>query len=163
MTLNGRSRVLFAGLLAGAAILVACGGGDGGNDEGVGSFDFATPSDAAPCSGLNVTLADFMIEPETAEAAAGDVTFCVDNFGPTPHELKVIRTDEFALDELPLDAPINRIVDEEQVAVVGAMIAMRYTAPTQTFTVNLEPGSYYLICNIASHYQLGTRATLTVQ
>lgn len=163
MTLGGRSRVLFACLLVGAAILAACGGGDGGNNEGVGSFDFATPSDAPPCSGLNVTLVDFMIEPTTVEAAAGDVTFCVDNLGPTPHELKVIRTDEFALDELPIEAPLNYIIDEEQVEVVGAMIPMRYTAPTQTFTVNLEPGSYYLICNLASHYQLGVRATLTVR
>jgi len=34
---------------------------------------------------------------------------------------------------------------------------------TEVLSVGLEAGNYVLICNVATHYDLGMHATLTVQ
>ena len=72
-------------LLATMGGLAAC-GDDSGSDDG----------------GVDATLSDFEIELSASSAPAGEVTFNVQNDGPSTHEFVVFQTD-LADDALPTD------------------------------------------------------------
>ena len=127
----------------------------------------------AGCSGdesggeVAITLQEFAVGTQPSSVAAGEVTFDVTNAGPDDtHEFVVIRSD---LDptELPTDetgaveesgAGIEVVDELEEIEVGG----------NPTLTVDLDAGSYVLICNIydeaeqEAHYQEGMRTAFTV-
>lgn len=116
--------------------------------------------DAGDAGSVDVTLSDFEIELSQASAPAGEVTFEVENDGPSIHEFVVFATD-LAPDALPTDdagdvaegedfEPVDEIEDIE----VGA---------SPSLTLDLDAGSYVLICNIAAHYRQGMRTAFTVE
>lgn len=101
-------------------------------------------------------------------SSVGEVTFNATNKGPEDvHEFVVFKTDlsPVALPTSP-DGSVNEegegleLVDEIEDIPVGE---------TQSITVDLESGSYVLICNIydeaekESHYQEGMRTAFTVE
>ena len=103
----------------------------------------ASPSEAPgapPADALEVSLADFMIDPSDLTVAGPVITVDVTNDGPTPHNFSV-RTSSgevlFATEDLP----------------VGG---------TETLTGTLEPGDYTIFCALAGHESLGMSGTLTV-
>jgi uncharacterized cupredoxin-like copper-binding protein len=115
-----------------------------------------------------VTLQEFAIAATPASVSAGSVTFEATNTGPEDeHELVVVRTD-LSPSELPTneDGSVNEegegveALDEIEEFPVGE---------TRSLTLDLEPGSYVLICNIytaeeqESHYQEGMRLGFTVE
>lgn len=117
---------------------------------------------------VEVTLQEFSIGLSDSSASAGEVTFEATNEGPNDtHELMVLRTD-LSLTELPTDR--TRVVDEqgEGIEVVDEIEDV-VVGDTQTLTVDLDAGTYVLICNIydeeeqESHYQEGMRASFTVE
>ena len=127
----------------------------------------ASPS-AAAGTAVNVTLQEWAVSADVASAPAGAVTFTATNNGPDdPHEFVVIKTD-LSLTELPTDA--TGAVDEAggNMTVSGEIEDIAVGA-SEDLTLTLEPGAYVLICNIyeeaekESHYQLGMRASFTVQ
>lgn len=163
-----RVAVTIALLVIASVALAACGGGDdgggGGDGETAASGGGDTPVIAA-CSGVIVTLSNFQIDLDASSVAAGDVTFCVDNLGPTTHEFKVVRS-ELEINKLPMAQPLNAAIDEslvDELEVVGKVAPMRTTDDVQSLTVSLEAGTYYLLCNVPSHYQLGMRTAFTVE
>jgi uncharacterized cupredoxin-like copper-binding protein len=108
--------------------------------------------------GIATTESDFAISVSTSSAPAGDVSFTITNNGPSTHEFLVVRSDEdpgsLTVDdngEVPEDG--LDIVDEQEEIAPG-------TAPT--LTVNLEAGSYILMCNLPTHYQQGMHTGFTV-
>jgi uncharacterized cupredoxin-like copper-binding protein len=106
---------------------------------------------------VNATEKDFSISLSSSSVPAGDVTFAVTNEGPSTHEFVVIKTDED-----PASLPVeNGTVPEDSLDVVDEL---EDVAPgtSPTLDVNLEAGSYALICNISGHYQQGMHAGLTV-
>jgi uncharacterized cupredoxin-like copper-binding protein len=108
-----------------------------------------------------VKLRDFRIKaPE--HAAAGETTLAVRNKGPMFHELLVIRYDEEEQGEMPMRRD-GVTVDEDGLgdAVVGVLEPE--PAGDHSLKVDLEPGEYYLICNMAGHYLGGMEAELEVQ
>jgi uncharacterized cupredoxin-like copper-binding protein len=116
--------------------------------------------DAGDAGSVDVTLSDFEIELSSSSAPAGEVTFEVENDGPSIHEFVVFQTD-LAPDALPTDdagdvaegedfEPVDEIEDIE----VGA---------SPSLTLDLDAGSYVLICNIAAHYRQGMRTAFTVE
>ena len=114
---------------------------------------------AAPGAGVvQVSMAEYTIEPAVASAAADGVTFRVANDGRLEHEFVVIRS-ELAVDALP---QAGGAVDESQVEVVGR-IEQWSGGDTEEATFSLSAGRYVLICNIPGHYQLGMRAAFTVE
>ena len=152
--------VLLAATLALALTASACGGGDegSGGDEGGGGGG-AT---------VAVTLQEFAIGTQPASIAAGSITFEATNSGPEDvHELVVIKTD-LAPDALPTNA--DGSVNEEGAGIEPVdEIEDIPVGETQNLTVDLEVGSYVLICNIyteseqESHYQKGMRTGFTVE
>ncbi len=151
-------------ILALALVAAACGGDD---DDGATptATSTATPtatSTATPTPGaattVDVGLKEWEVNPTQDTVDAGTLTFSVSNDGALPHNFRVIKTD-LASDALPT---ANALVDEGQVDVVASI--PEYTGgETEEVSVDLEPGSYVLICNVVGHYDLGMRAGFTVE
>ncbi len=117
---------------------------------------------------VGVTLREFAVEPAQSSAPAGEVTFEVRNEGPNdPHELVVIRTD-LAPDALPTDD--RGVVEEEGEGIeVVDEVEEIPVGGSASLTVELDTGSYVLICNIydeeeqEAHYAQGMRTAFTVE
>lgn len=131
--------------LAGTLVLVgsACGGGDKGK--------------------VGATEKDLSISLDKTSVAAGSVTFEVHNEGPSTHEFVVFKTD-LDPDKLPTTTENGaEIVDEEGQGVTHVdEIEDIESGTTQTLKVDLQAGSYVLICNLPGHYQGGMHVGLTV-
>jgi len=145
----GKAWVHVAVGLAIALVATACSG-----DEGGGTVE--------------ITLQEFAIAASPSSVAAGEVTFEAENVGPADlHEVVVIRTD-LAPDALPTNA--DGSVDEggEGVEAIDEIEEFP-VGETQSMTLDLEAGSYVLICNIydadeqEAHYQEGMRLAFTVE
>ncbi len=147
-------------LLTGGAIWAAVHEG-GAEEPSVGIVD-QTPSDGGkPVPGaITVALTEFEVAPGQSSASAGTVTFSVSNQGNVLHNLRVIRT-ELSPEDLPVDEGAF-MVDEDQVDVIAGSDNLDAGA-SETVTVDLEPGSYVLICNIPTHYESGMRAAFTIE
>lgn len=141
--------LLALAALALALVATACGGGG----EGGGTIE--------------VTLQEFAIAANPSSISAGEVTFQATNEGPNDqHELVVIRTD-LAPDQLPTNPNGSVNEDGEGIEVLDE-IGEFPVGETRSLTLNLEAGSYVLICNIydeeeqEAHYQEGMRTAFTV-
>jgi uncharacterized cupredoxin-like copper-binding protein len=110
--------------------------------------------------GVGVTLADFTITPDEESAPAGDVTFDVTNDAEQTHEFVVIKTD-LAEGDLPLDDEGNVSEEGEGMEVVDEIEDIE-GGSDQSLTVNLDSGSYVLICNLPGHYAQGMHTSFTV-
>jgi uncharacterized cupredoxin-like copper-binding protein len=118
-----------------------------------------TPSSAHQTT-LDVVMNEFAIAPSIGTAPAGTVTFNVKNQGAITHDFYVIKTD-LAPAGLPVDSATFQVrVSELNVVKFQPPIASGTSAQV---TVDLAAGHYVLICNIASHYQAGSRIAFTVQ
>ena len=108
---------------------------------------------------VHVTERDFRIT-APASVPAGRVRLIVHNAGPDAHELLLIRA---RAGHLPLRSD-GVTVDEEAMhrATVGALEPGAPGA-TRELDVDLRPGSYALICNMAGHYLGGMEAAITVR
>jgi len=146
-----------------ALAIAACGpiGGGGESAEGTVSVPGGTP--------VNVTLSEYSVETDIANAPAGQITFHVTNEGPDDaHQFMVILADDLAPDALPtlddgsVDTENGEGVDEMQVIEVIAV------GETKNLPISLEIGDYVLICNMVeegepSHYQQGMRTAFHVE
>ncbi len=155
-----RSRIFIALLVLGVALLLAAACGDD-DDDGETPAAGETPAvgeTPAAAATVDVGLVEYAVNPAQDAADAGTLTFSVSNDGTVNHRFLVIKTD-LAPDALPTAASQ---VDEAQVDVV-ASIPEFAAGETQEVSVDLEAGSYVLICNIAGHYDLGMRVAFTVE
>ena len=143
-------------LLAAAAVLAvattSC--GDGGGDGGGTTVD--------------VTLQEYSVLPSESSSPAGSITFQVENTGPDDvHEFVVIATD-LAPDALPTDESGVVLEEGEGMEVIDEIEDIP-VGDTQSLTVDLESGSYVLICNIyeedegEAHYTQGMRTAFTME
>jgi uncharacterized cupredoxin-like copper-binding protein len=176
-------KLLAVGLIGLSAVfLIACGGedrpdvdviddGSSGSASGSASGEPASegvvedkPADATE---VDVTLREWEVSTSTPTVAAGEIYFLVENEGPEDaHEFVIVRTDA-APDALPTT---DGKVPEDEIDLVDEIEPFT-PGSSASITVNLEPGNYVLICNIAevedgeleSHYQLGMRTAFTVE
>ncbi len=93
---------------------------------------------------------------DSATAPAGPVTFTLTNNGIKDHEMVVLKTDTPA-DQLEIGSD-DRVSEADSVGEIGEI----KPGTTGTVTLDLEPGSYVLVCNIAKHYGQGMWAAFTV-
>ena len=132
-------------LCALAIVLAACGGG-------------AQQAAAPEGSQVVVELTDYKVSVSVPTVKAGSIKIGVRNLAAMEHNFEVIKS-ELAPDKLPIDGATAKAKDDGKVGEIGAIPPGR----SASVTVNLVPGTYVLICNIAGHYQLGMRAGLTVE
>ncbi len=157
-----RHRAAIIAFIVLALAIAACGpvGGGGESPEGTVSVPGGTP--------VNVTLSEYAVETDIANAPAGDITFHVSNEGPNDvHQFMVILADDLAPDTLPtlpdgsVDTENGEGVDEIEIIEAIAV------GETKDLAVSLEIGDYVLICNMVedgeSHYQEGMRTAFHVE
>ena len=117
-------------------------------------------ADAADTEGaVATTLTDTSVAVAPASAPAGSVTCDATNAGTATHELYVFRTD-LPADELPVDnGEVPKTGDGVEFIAEVEDIAPGTTKP---LTVDLDSGSYVLLCNLPGHYESGMRTAFDV-
>lgn len=104
-----------------------------------------TDSGAGTSSGgatdVQATLKEWAITLSQSEVPAGKVRFTVTNAGMMPHNLTVTQNG----------------------ATVGATSTFGAAAGPQTLEVDLQPGTYTLICSLPGHAQRGQKIDLIVK
>jgi uncharacterized cupredoxin-like copper-binding protein len=162
MTMTGKWMTAVAAMLVSLVlVLAACGGGDETTPEAT-TAEATTAEQAAgggPGTPVNIALGtadnEYALTPDPAEVSHGTVTFTVSNGGTIDHEMVVIFTDKGAAN-LGLD---NGEADE-----AGALEEVNVDAGhAGELTLDLEAGSYALVCNLAGHYAAGMYADFTVK
>ncbi len=111
-------------------------------------------------SGLDLSMATMGVKLSTDNAPTGEVTFNVTNDSKdTVHEMLVIELKEPGK-PLPYDADLQR-VDEEAAGDKGEVSELE-PGQSGTLTLDLKPGKYILVCNIAGHFAAGMWTEFTV-
>lgn len=96
----------------------------------------------------------------TNQVKAGKVTFNVTNSSQTlVHEFIVAKSDQ-PVETLPYDEKENEI--KESAVKVANEIEDMDPGKSGTLTINLDPGSYLLLCNKSGHFKAGMFNRLTV-
>ena len=135
------ARALAAAVAVFAIVAAACG----------------APADTSETPSLYVDMSDYKIASDHPTIAAGHVVIGIRNHASTAHELKVIKTD-LAADQLPVDAATAKVTEDGKVGELLNIVG----GASRKLVLELTPGKYVLICNVAGHYQLGMRAALEV-
>ena len=129
--------------LALLAILVAsCGG---------------APEAAPTDSQVVAEMTDYKITVNVPSAKAGKIKIGVRNLAAMEHSFEVIKTD-LPQDKLPVDGASAKANEDAKVGEIKSLPAGKSGA----VTLDLQPGKYVFICNIAGHYQLGMHTGFTV-
>jgi uncharacterized cupredoxin-like copper-binding protein len=102
----------------------------------------------------------YVLAADQTSVKAGNVTFKVTDAGKKDHEMVVLKLDGTAFDKLPIDGASNRVSEDTNVGETGEPDLT--PGETRSFSVDLTPGNYVLLCNIEKHYGLGMRTSLTV-
>jgi uncharacterized cupredoxin-like copper-binding protein len=142
------------------ALAAGCGDDDG--DEASGDGDGGEE--------VNVVISEFTVEPDPKSVDAGEVTFVVDNQGGETHEFLVVDAD--SADDLPVDD--DGAFDEAAFGEDNVLDEVEdiESGDTAELTLDLEAGSYVLLCNVVeeeesgeveSHFMEGMHATFTVE
>lgn len=117
---------------------------------------------------VNVTLREWAIVSELEEVDAGRIYFFVENAGPDdPHEFLVIRIGDAEIADIPV---VDGRVPEDEIDFVDEIEPFA-TGSSASIVLDLPPGKYLLLCNIAeiedgeleSHYELGMRTRFNVK
>lgn len=109
---------------------------------------------------VRVTLgapSEFAITASTKTVSAGTTTFSVTNKGTITHEVNILRVAS-PTTALPKGKTAGQVREKGK---VGAVEGLR-SGKRGTVTVNLDPGTYQLFCNIPGHYAAGMRTILKV-
>jgi len=88
---------------------------------------------------------------------AGKIKIGVRNLAAMEHSFQVLKTD-LAPDNLPVDGASAKAKEDGKVGEIASIPAGK----SASVTIDLVPGKYVFICNIASHYQLGMHTGFTV-
>jgi uncharacterized cupredoxin-like copper-binding protein len=143
--------------LWGAVALLA---GLGLTSCGADPTNFGTAPADTVSNKITGSVREWGVDISAGKAEAGEVTFAIANFGSIPHEFIVVKTD-FKPGEIPLGAD-NRF-DEAGEGVEAIDEIKEFEVDTShVLKVNLDAGSYQVLCNIAGHYKNGMYAALEV-
>lgn len=100
------------------------------------------------------------IRTDISTVPAGEVTFDVTNWSRNlVHEMLVVAVDDPNA-QLPYDADGQRVI-EDKIKSLGETDEMQPKA-SKALTLDLAPGTYLLLCNVAGHYAAGMWTVLTV-
>ena len=119
----------------------------------------AGPAAEAPAgSQLVAELADTRVTVNVPSIKAGKIKIGVRNLGTMEHSFEVLKTD-LPPDKLPVDGASAKAKEDGKVGEIPSIPAGKSAA----VTLDLTPGKYVFICNIAGHYQIGMHTGFTVE
>jgi uncharacterized cupredoxin-like copper-binding protein len=134
---------LLVALVTLVLVVAACGG---------------TAENAPSDSQVIAELSDNKITVNVPSVKAGKTKIGVRNLGTMEHSFEVLKTD-LPQDKLPVDGASAKAREDGKVGEIKSIPAGKSAA----VTVDLVPGKYVFICNIAGHYQLGMHTGFTVE
>ena len=138
-------------------MMTACGGNGSGTQTPSGNNQTAPPAQ------LNVTTADFKFEVDQESVPAGWVELIQENTGKAPHEVQMFRLNEGVTFQQFKKASKGPGITKVATTVGGtAGTAGISTDRTQAVTLELEEGSYALICFVQGHNMRGMIAPFEV-
>jgi uncharacterized cupredoxin-like copper-binding protein len=119
----------------------------------------SNPAEGAP-SGSQVVaeLTDYKITVNVPSVKAGKIKIGVRNLAAMEHSFQVLKTD-LPADKIPIDSASAKAREDGKVGEIASIPAGK----SASVTIDLVPGKYVFICNIASHYQLGMHTGFTVE
>ena len=138
------TKSLAAALMCGL-LLVACGGPSVSASTSTGSQ-------------VIVEMTDYKVATNLPSVKAGTIKIGVRNLASMEHNFEVIKTD-LAADQLPVDPASAKAIDIGKVGEIPKIPG----GTSAAVTLDLAPGKYVLICNIAGHYQLGMHTGFIVE
>ncbi|MCP3910021.1 MAG: hypothetical protein GY713_03605 [Actinomycetia bacterium] len=117
---------------------------DDSSSEGSSSGSDSGSDSSAPTS-VDLSAIEFAFEPGSVTVAAGsDVEVNVLNDGAVDHELVILNAGERITAEAEFDE--SMVLDRTMVLEAGA---------SDSITVNLEPGTYQIVCLVPGHFSAG--------
>jgi uncharacterized cupredoxin-like copper-binding protein len=125
--------------------------GAGSGMMGAGPAATSSKPAAGPADQVKAQLGDYWVKPSTTSVPAGKVTFTATNVGQVPHELMIERA------PIKMDAPGQPNEDAAQ-----GMIEDMDPGQSGSMTLNLQPGSYMLFCNVPGHFMMGQHTMFKV-
>jgi uncharacterized cupredoxin-like copper-binding protein len=118
----------------------------------------ASPAAEAPAGSQVVAeLSDYKITVTVPSVKAGKIKIGVRNLAAMEHSFQVLKTD-LPPDKLPVDGASAKAKEDGKVGDIPSIPAGK----SASVTVDLVPGKYVFICNVAGHYQLGMHTGFTV-
>jgi uncharacterized cupredoxin-like copper-binding protein len=138
-----------------ARVVRTAGGSTAATSAGVGAAATKSGAVAPLAHTVGVKLAEYSVEPTVTRAAAGKVTFAVQNAGTVKHEFVVVKTNK----------PAGSLLSGARADESGNVGETGDLAPGQAkrLTLKLPPGHYALICNLPGHYAAGQHVDFTVR
>ena len=119
----------------------------------------AAPAEGAPAGSQVVAeLSDYKITVNVPSVKAGKIKIGVRNLAVMEHSFQVLKTD-LPPDKLPVDGASAKAKEDGKVGEIASIPAGK----SASVTLDLTPGKYVFICNVASHYQLGMHTGFTVE
>ena len=149
-----RRALIAVAPLATAFTLSNCGSDP--SDTASGGEDSTTVSNK-----ITGSVSEWKVQVSAHTAEAGEVTFAIANFGTIQHEFLITET-SFDTGMIPIGSD-NRFDEElEGISVVDEIPEWKVN-DAKVLKVNLEPGTYELLCNIEGHYKNGMHTSFTVK
>ncbi|MGH2471690.1 MAG: cupredoxin domain-containing protein [Candidatus Limnocylindria bacterium] len=119
----------------------------------------AGPAEGAPAGSQVVAeLTDYKITVNVPSVKTGKIKIGVRNLATMEHSFEVLKTD-LPHDKIPVDGASAKAKEDGKVGEIKSIPAGKSAA----VTVDLVPGKYVFICNVAGHYQLGMHTGFTVE
>lgn len=103
-------------------------------------------------------MTDYKVVSNVPSVKAGTIKIGVRNLASMEHNFEVIKTD-LAADQLPIDPASAKAIDVGKVGEIATIPG----GASAAVTLDLAPGKYVFICNIAGHYQLGMHTAFVVE
>ncbi len=107
---------------------------------------------------VTVDMKEYQITLNPASIKAGTIKFGIRNGGTMGHGFEIIRTD-LAIGKLPIDVGAGKAKEDGLVRQIKSILPGKIA----TLSVDLQAGTYVIICNVSGHYQLGMRSALRVE
>ena len=107
------------------------------------------------------SLAEWNVNVDAVKAYAGDVKFDIENRGSIDHEFLVVKT-TYDHGKIPIVEADKRFSEEDPGITVIDEIKEYPAGQRKTLSVNLDPGTYELLCNIEGHYGNGMHVKFEV-
>ena len=118
------------------------------------SFEVVDAKDMPSSNDVTASVGEWAVHAAAQKAAAGDVTFTVENKGTIQHEFLVVKN-TYGPGRIPIVEADKRFNEEDPGITVVDEIPEWAAGETKTLTLKLAPGKYELLCNIEEHYGKG--------